>query len=174
MMWSLAAEGPNGWFFPSDIKEFWWGTAAFLVVLALMVWKLLPVVQSAMTARSERIRDEIAAAEKARNDAEANLADLRTKLDDADAESARIVRDAGTQAERIKADLISRAEAEVVDARAKAELEVHASHDQATADIQAAVAAQAVEAAEQVVSAELDQSTHDQLIDRYIEQVRSS
>ena len=170
----LAAEGPNGWFIPADPKEFWWGSAAFLIVVGLMAWKLLPLVRTAMADRSDRIRNDLAAAEKARHDAEAELAELRTKLDDADTESARIVRDAGAQAERIKADLISRAEAEVADARAKAELEVHASHDQATHDIQAAVAAQAVEAAEQVVAAELDQSTHDQLIDSYIEQVRSS
>ncbi len=158
MIATFAAEGPNGWFFPSDIKEFWWGTAAFLVVLALMAWKLLPVARKAMTVRSDRIRSELAAAERARVDAEAELAALRTKLADADTESARIVSDAGTQAERIKADLISRAEVEVADARAKATLEVAASRDQVTHDIQAAVAAQAADAAERVVVAELDQA----------------
>ena len=170
----FAAEGPNGWFIPSDIKEFWWGTAAFLVVLALMVWKLLPVVRKAMADRSDRIRDELAAAEQERLDAEADLSSLRSRLADADAERERIVSQAGEQAERIKADLISRAEAEAADARAKAELEVAASHGQATADIQAAVATQAIDAAESVVAAELDAATHDQLIDSYIQQVRST
>ena len=170
----FAAEGPNGWFIPSDIKEFWWATAAFLVVLALMVWKLLPIVRKAMAERSDRIRDELAAAEQERLDAEADLSSLRSRLADADAERERIVSQAGEQAGRIRADLISRAEAEAADARAKAEIEVAASHDQATADIQAAVAAQAIDAAESVVSAELDAATHDQLIDSYIQQVRST
>jgi F-type H+-transporting ATPase subunit b len=170
----FAAEGPNGWFFPSDIKEFWWATAAFLVVLALMLWKLLPVVRSAMAARSDRIRDELAAAEQARHDAEAELAALRAKLADADTESARIVSEAGDHAARIRADLVARAEVEAAEARTKAEIEVAASRDQVTADIHTAVAAQAIEAAEKVVAAELDEATHGQLIDRYIEQVRST
>lgn len=170
----FAAEGPNGWFIPADPKEFWWGSAAFLVVIALMAWKLLPAVRSAMTGRSERIRDELAAAEQARIEAEAELVALRDRLADADSERERIVREAGEQAGRIRTDLIRRAEAEVAEARAKAEIEVVASRDQAAADIQAAVAAQAVEAAERVVKAELDQTTHEQLIDRYIQQVRSS
>jgi len=170
----LAAEGPNGWFLPADPKEFWWATAAFLVVFALMVWKLLPVIRKAMSDRSDRIRGELAAAEQERLDAEAELSSLRSRLADADAERERIVGQAGEQAERIKADLISRAEAEATDARAKAEIEVAASRDQTTADIQAAVAAQAIDAAERVVTAELDSTTHDQLIDSYIQQVRST
>lgn len=170
----FAAEGPNGWFIPADPKEFWWGGAAFLVVIALMAWKLLPAVRSAMTGRSERIRDELAAAEQARIEAEADLAALRNRLADADTERERIVREAGEQAARIRTDLIRRAEAEVAAARAKAEIEVVASRDQAAADIQAAVAAQAVDAAERVVKAELDQATHDELIERYIQQVRST
>ncbi len=170
----FAAEGPNGWFIPADPKEFYWGGAAFLIVVALMAWKLLPVVRKAMADRSDRIRDELASAEQARLDAEADLASLRSQLADADSERERIVSQAGEQAERIKADLIARAEAEAAEARAKAEIEVAASHDQTTADIQAAVAAQAVEAAESVVAAELDSATHDQLIDSYIQQVRST
>ena len=170
----FAAEGPNGWFIPADPKEFYWGSAAFLIVVALMAWKLLPVVRKAMSDRSERIRGELASAEQERLDAEADLASLRSQLADADSERERIVRQAGEQAERIKADLISRAEAEAADARAKAEIEVAASRDQTTADIQAAVAAQAIDAAESVVAAELDAATHDQLIDSYIQQVRSS
>ena len=48
-----------------------------------------------------------------------------------------------------------------------------ASKGQASADIQAEVAAQAAAAAESVVNSNLDQATHAELIDRYIEQVNS-
>ena len=170
----FAAEGPNGFWIPGDTREFWWGSAAFLVVVALMVWKLLPLVRKAMSDRSDRIRDDLVAAERARVDAEAELASLRTRLSDADTESARIVEEARGHAETIKADLLARADAEAVDAREKAQVEIAASRGQATADLQTAIASQAADAAESVVSASLDRTTHDDLIDRYIEQVRTS
>ena len=170
----LAAEGPNYRFIPADIKEFWWSAAAFTIVMVLAVWKLLPVIKTAMSDRSDRIREEIVQAERAKVEAESELSSLRSKLGDADAEAARIRAEAETTAETVKADLIARADADAADARAKADLEVSASTGQASADIQAAVAAQAAAAAESVVAANLDQATHASLIDRYIEQVGQS
>jgi len=174
MIHLIAAEGPNGRFLPSDIKEFWWSAAAFAVVLSLIIWKLLPVITKAMADRSNTIRDGLVEAERARVDAESELSALRTKLGDADAEASRIVVQAGEQASSVKADLIARADSDAVAAREKAVVEVSASTGQASADIQTAVAAQAAMAAEAVVTANLDQATHADLIDRYIEQVSGS
>jgi len=170
----LAAEGPNGRFIPSDVKEFWWSTAAFLVVLSLILWKLLPVIKKGMADRSDRIRAELVEAERARVEAEAELSTLKTKLGDAGAESQRIISNAHEQAATMKAELIARADGEASDARAKAEAEISTSQGQVTSDIQAAVAAQAAEAAESVVRANLDSSTHTDLIDRYIQEVSTS
>lgn len=170
----LAAEGPNGRFLPADIKEFWWSAAAFTIVVLLMAWKLLPVFKKGMADRSAAIRDGLVDAERARVDAEAELSALRTKLGDADAEAARIVAEAQEQAGTVKADLIARADADAVTARERATAELSATTGQASADIQSAVAAQAAAAAESVVTANLDQSTHADLIDRYIEQVSGS
>lgn len=166
--------GPNGWFLPSDMKEFWWSTAAFLVVFSLLIWKLLPALKKAMAARSDRIRDELVEAERGRVDAEAELSSVRAKLGDADAEADRIIAEAKDQAETVKSDLISRADADAADVRTKAEIEMAASTGQAAADIQAAVASQAATATEAVVTSNLDQATHADLIDRYIEQVSAS
>ncbi len=174
MIHLLAAEGPNGRFLPSDIKEFWWSAAAFLVVFSLIVWKLLPLIKKAMADRSNTIREGLDEAERTRIEAEAELTSLRTKLGDADAEASRIRDEARETAGSVKADLIARADADAVTAREKAEIEVSASTGQASADIQAAIAAQAADAAESVVNANLDQATHADLIDRYIEQVSGS
>ena len=78
MLQLLAAEGPNGRFLPSDIKEFWWSTAAFCVVVALILWKLLPVIKAGLSGRSERIQEEIVASERARVEAESELCLLYT------------------------------------------------------------------------------------------------
>lgn len=174
MIHLIAAEGPNGRFLPSDIKEFWWSAAAFLVVFTLIVWKLVPLIRQAMADRSAAIRDGLDEAERTRLEAEAELNALRVKLGDADAEASRIIEGAREAADSVKADLIARADADAVAAREKASIEVSASTGQASADIQAAIAAQAADAAESVVNANLDQATHADLIDRYIEQVSGS
>ena len=170
----LAAEGPNGRFFPADILEFAWSAAAFGVVFLALIVKVLPLMKKGLAARSERIRDELVEAERARVDAEAELSALRSKLGSADAEQQRITAEAQETAAKVKADLISRADADAVDAKGKATAELSASTGQAAADIQAAAAAQAAAATESVVNANLDQGTHAELIDRYIEQVNAS
>jgi len=170
----LAAEGPNYRFLPADMREFWWAASAFLVIFLLLVWKLLPTIKAAMSARSDRIREEIVDAERAKVEAESELSMLRSKLGDSDAEAARIREDAEKTAETVKADLIARADAEATDITAKANVEMSASAGQATADIQSAVAAQAATVAESVVHANLDDATHASLIDSYIEQVGQS
>lgn len=174
MMHILAAEGPNGMFLPSDIKEFWWSSAAFTVVMVLAAWKLLPVIKQGLSGRSERIQDEIVASERAKVEAESELSALRSKLGDADAEAQRITEEARVTAESVKADLIARADADAVEMRAKANVEIAASSGAASADIQAVIAEQATRATESVVTANLDDQTHADLIDRYIEQVSGS
>ena len=170
----FAAEGPNGVWLPADVKEFYWSAAAFLIVFVLLVRRVGPMIREGLSARSDRIRDELVKAERARVDAEAELSALRSKLGDADAEAARIKSEAADTAESVKADLMARADADAVDAKEKANVELSASSGQATADIQAAVAAQAAAATESVVMSNLDQATHADLIDRYIEQVSAS
>lgn len=174
MIHLIAAEGPNGRFLPADIKEFWWSAAAFAIVVSLLIWKLSPVIKKAMADRSNAIRDGLVEAERGRVDAEAELSSLRSKLGDAEAEAARILEEAEVQARAVKADLIARADQDAVTARERASIEVSASTGQASADIQAAIAAQAATAAESIVNANLDQATHADLIDRYIEQVSGS
>ena len=170
----FAAEGPNGRFLPADILEFAWSAAAFGVVFLALIVKVLPLMKKGLAARSERIRDELVEAERARVDAEAELSALRSKLGSAEAEQERITSEARDTAEQVKADLIARADADAVDAKGKANAELSASTGQASADIQAAAAAQAAAATESVVSANLDQATQSDLIDRYIEQVNAT
>lgn len=170
-MFVFAAEEPNGWLLPGDINEVYWGTAAFLVVLALFLWKGLPVVKKAMVGRSERIAAEIAAAEEVRTSAESELTTLRQSLGNADAEAESILAEARTRAETIKADLMRRADEEVEASKVRAGIEIEAQRQQALADLRAEIASQASIATEAVVTDQLDADRQRRLIDSYIDQV---
>ena len=44
----FAAEGPNGNWIPGDPNEFYWGSVAFLIILAVFIMKGLPAIKAAM------------------------------------------------------------------------------------------------------------------------------
>ncbi len=167
----LASEKPNGYFLPGSIDEFWWGTIAFTLLLAVFVWKGLPALSRLMKARTEAIRAEIEAAEAARAEAEAELEEVRRRLSDAAAESERIVAEARERAARLEADLLERARAEIAETKERARIEIEASKAQALADLRAEIAAQAARAADAVVRANLDDSAQHDLIADYIASV---
>lgn len=168
---TLAAEGPNGQFFPSDIKEFYFGGAAFLVVFGVIVWKLFPIISKALADRGERIAAELAAAEQAQAEADAEVAAMKAQLGNAEADGRKLVEDARAQAEKVKAEGIARADADAAALRERASSDAEGMRAQVAADIQAEVSARALEAAEKVAMANLDDATQTQLIEQYIDQV---
>ena len=174
MIGIFAAEGPNGNWIPGDPNEFYWGTAAFLIIVAVFVVKGLPAIKAAMAANTAKVEGELAAAEQAKADAEAELDELTSSLGDAGAEAEAIVAEARDQATRLEADLIARAESDVAEAKERAAIEVAAQRDQALADLRAAVAEQARTAADAVVRNNLDDTTQSALIDDYISSVGAS
>jgi F-type H+-transporting ATPase subunit b len=174
MMHLLAADGPNGRWIPSDVNEFYWGAAAFTVIVVLFIWKGLPAIRQMFADQTASVETELADAAKAKADAEAELASLQASLGDADAESAAILEDARAQATKLEADLVAKAEADIEDAKQRSMLEIAAQREQALADIRVAVAEQARIAADAVVRNNLDDSTQSALIDDYISAVASS
>jgi F-type H+-transporting ATPase subunit b len=153
-------------------NEIIWGGLSFLVLLAAM-WKWgVPAIKKGMETRTERIRSDLAAAEEARQSAEAAQADVEAQLRNARAEAATIIDQAREQADVVRADLQRRAEADIAELRTRAEAEVAAARAAAQDDVRREVAALAIGAAEVVVGKELENSAAQvQLIEDYINQV---
>ena len=170
----LAAETPNGRWIPSDVNEFYWGAAAFTVIVVLFIWKGLPAVRQMFADQTASVESELAAAAAAKADAEAELASLQASLGDADAEAAAILEDARTQATKLEADLVAKAESDIAEAKERSRLEIAAQREQALADLRIAVAEQARTAADAVVRSNLDDATQSSLIDDYISAVAGS
>jgi F-type H+-transporting ATPase subunit b len=167
----IAAEGPNGPILPADINEVWWSSAAFLLVVAGLVWKAGPPARNAWNRWIDRIRDEVEGAESERAAAEAELAEVRARVADADAERERIRADALATAEAVKAQLRQRAEEEAAAIRARGEADIRAMREQAEADLRSEIGGLALGAAEQVVVRSLDERTQRELVEAYIARV---
>jgi F-type H+-transporting ATPase subunit b len=154
-------------------NEWIWGIISFVVLAALLMKFAIPAMQKGMAARSERIRSDLGAAEKAKADAETMLADYRAQLADARNEANRLIEEARKSADALRADLQVRAQADIAEIRAKAAADVEAAKTSAIADLRAEVASLAIGAAETIVQKNLDRDTQMQLVENYIRQVGS-
>ena len=164
----IAAEGPNGRFVPSDPKEMYWAIAAFAIIFALFWRKGVPAIKDALTKGQEAAVADATAAEAAIAAGKAKIAEATAQLGDANAESERIMAEANEAAQQLRVDSANRTQQLVNDMWAKAQTDVASMKEQASADIQAEVAAQAIGAAEQVVHNSLDDASHAALVDSYI------
>jgi F-type H+-transporting ATPase subunit b len=154
-----------------ETNEIIWGAVGFFVVF-FFVWRLgLPAIKKGMDARTERIRNDLDAAEAQRTEADTILADYRAQLADARNESARIIEEARQQADSLKREQETRLQTELTEMRQRAMSDIETAKASAIADLRGEVAQLAVGAAEVVVKRNLDQQSQVQLIEDYINQV---
>ncbi len=157
--------------FYGDKNELYWGTAAFLILFALFIWKGVPLVKKAAAKRIQRITDEIAVAENGRAAAERELTTLKANLGNASVDAEAIIAEAHTRADVVKADLTARAAADVDASTQRARIEIEASKHQAFADLQAEVATMTLTATHAVVQENLTSDVQSDLIEQFITQL---
>jgi len=148
-----------------ELKELTWGGSAFAVVLGMVIWKGHPIAKKALNDRTQKIADAINAAEAMRSAAEAAVADLQTKLGNAESEAARIIAEAHTQSGALKTQLHEQSVAEIAEYRTRTASELAAAKDRVIADLNAEITALTVSLAEKVVRRTLDASTQNALVD---------
>lgn len=164
----------NGFLLAGDLKEVYWGSAAFFVLLGLILWKGLGPIKAMMAGRTARIEAELNEAKAEREAAEAALTQSTSDLPDLAQEEARLRREAEETATRLKADLIGKAEAEADAIRERGKADVANRKRQARADLSAEIASATRRSAEAVVVESLTDQSQIDLIEKYINEVGQS
>lgn len=130
-------------------------------------------LNAALDKRGDRIKSELAEAERLRAEAEAVLASFGKRLEEAEAEAAAVVKQAQADAESLAGDAAERL-AEFIKRRTKqAEEKIAAAETQATADVRAAAADAATKAAAIVLQGEARGSFGDELVTKSIDDLKS-
>ncbi len=149
------------------------GAIAFGILFFFM-WKwILPRVNTLLEERRQKIQGEIERAEQTRGEADHILEEYRQQLAGAREESGRIIEEARKTADQLRKDLLGKAEEEAQGVVARAQDEIRAERDRVFQELRAQVAEIAVDLAGRVVGESLDASSHERLIDRYIDEVSS-
>jgi F-type H+-transporting ATPase subunit b len=154
-----------------EVNEILWGIVGFVVVFFFVAKFGLPQIKGTMNARTEKIRGDIQAAEDQREEAESLLAEYRAQLNDARAESGRIIEEARQAADQVKRDQEARLQTELAELRERAVSDIESAKTQAMSDLRSEVAQLAIGAAETIVGRNLDQATQTRLVDDYIDQI---
>jgi F-type H+-transporting ATPase subunit b len=163
---------------PADLYPHWEellvGALAFAILFFFM-WKwVLPRVNALLEERRHKIQGDLERAEQTRGEADQLLADYRAQLANAREEANRIIEEARKSADQLRKDLQGKAEQEAQATVARAQEEIRAERDRVLQELSTQVGQIALELAGRVVGRSLDESTHRQLVDEYIELVGSS
>jgi F-type H+-transporting ATPase subunit b len=121
-------------------SQFFW----VLLVLGLIYFgigkAMLPKIQSTVDAREKRIADDIAAAERARVEADKTEADYRERMDESRAEANRLGAKAKADAARSTEQRVAKADAEIGAKLAQAEARIRDSRVAAVKEIESIAA----------------------------------
>jgi F-type H+-transporting ATPase subunit b len=150
------------------------GAIAFAVLFVFMWRWVLPRVSKLLDERRQKIQGELERAEATGREAEAELARYREQLANAREEANRIIEEGRKTAEQLRTDLQAKAEQEAGATVARATEQIRAERDRVLRELSAQVGQIAVELAGRVVQKELDKTTHQKLVDEFIEQVSGS
>jgi F-type H+-transporting ATPase subunit b len=147
--------------------EFWVVLAVLIFVIG--VWKpARRAILGGLDARATRIRDELDAAQRLREEAERALAAYQQQQRQAAAEAEAILAHARDEAERVAAQAAHNLEETLARRRRLAEERIAQEEAKAIAEIRAVTVDVAISAARQVIVAELDERRGAALIDAAI------
>jgi F-type H+-transporting ATPase subunit b len=155
-------------------NEIVWGAISFVLLFGVLGKFAYPAIRTSIEARTEKIRNSLDDAEKAKTDAESVLAEYNRQLADARAESARIIEEARQSADKLRQDLKKQAEAEVAEIKQRAQDDIAAQVERAMGDLRARVADMTIELTEKVVERNLDRETNLALIERFIDEAENA
>jgi F-type H+-transporting ATPase subunit b len=182
-MFVAAEEGPhrddNGqivthhWLLP-ETEELIWGTAASIIIFALL-WKFAwPAIKNGLAARTARIQAELDSSAEAFADATAEAERIRTAKGDIDAERQRLFAEADETAAAVLSEGRRRLEEELAALEARAEADLALVGTRAGDEMRAEIARVASDAMERIVGGGLDDTMHQALIENFIAKVGQS
>ncbi len=146
--------------------EFWVGIA-LLIFLAIMVWLKVPgMVAKALDAQADKIRGELAEAERLRKEAEELLASIRVRREAAEKQAAELVANAEIEARQLEAEAHARLDEQIKRRGEIAKAKIAQAEGQAAADVKAAAAELAIQAATILLARRAEAMTTDPLVDQ--------
>ncbi len=165
---AAAAAEEHSLLLPS-LPDLIWGTLAFVVILVVVIWKVIPRLNAALDARRDAIEGGIKRAEEAQAGAQEALDQYNAQLAEARAEAGRIREQARVDGAAILVELKEQASAEAARITANAQVQIEAERTAAVASLRTEVGALALDLASAVIGEALnDDKKSTAIVDRFL------
>jgi len=173
---ALASDGGGGGgaLIQPQVGTIFWTVITFICLAFLLgrfAWKPL---MGALDEREKSIQESIDQARQDRETAEGLLTEHRALLDQARRERAEALAAGQRDAERLKAEILDEARGQREKLLTQTEAQVAASLRQARAELRAVAADLAVQAAEKLLTKNLDDPTQRKLVEDYLADLEAS
>ena len=142
----------------------------FLILLGILYLFAYKPILRAMDQRSDRIRESLEAADRAREEASRSQEDTQKQINEARAEGQRVIEQAREVAERYRSEEMDKARLQAEDFVTRAREDLQRERDAAIQEVRGHFADLAITAAERVIERSLDRNAHGELIARVLEQ----
>ena len=142
----------------------------FLILLGILYLFAYKPILRIMDQRSERIRESLEAADKAREEAASSQQDTQRQLNEARMEGQRLIEQAREMAERYRTEEKEKARQEAEAFILRAREDIQRERDAAVQEVRAHFADLAISAAEKVIERSLDRDAHGELIAGVLEE----
>lgn len=143
--------------------------ANLLLLFFILKMILFKPIQKIFAERAEQVDTLYSQANNAKDKAEADRVLYAQKLEQADMEAAQILRTATQKADLVSEEIVAEANKKAALAMEKADAEIAQSRKKAINEIKDEISAISVEIAEQIVSREINEKDHKELIDSFID-----
>lgn len=151
-----------------------WVAVAFVMFWGILFYYGVPgKVMSQLDSRGKRIANELAEAQRLREEAEKLLKEFEAKRAAAEREAAEIVSAAKDEAERMAAEAQAKMADFVKRRTASAEAKIAQAEAQASAEVRAAAVDAAIKASERVLREEITGATAASLVSQSLKDVRA-
>jgi F-type H+-transporting ATPase subunit b len=151
-----------------------WVAIGLAVLIGALVWAGVPgMAMKALDARGIRIQAELDEALRLREEAEALLASIKHRREEAEAQAVEMIANAEAEAHRLAAEAKIKLEETIKRRQEMAERKIAIAEAQAAADVKAAAADLAAQLAEGVLVARLQGLKTDPLIDQAVSGIGS-
>jgi len=156
-------------FFAPNIANFVWGLAAFVVFVLILFKAGVSRILVAVDARDKKISGELAEAELTFKRSKALQAELEQKMRDAEGRISALMAEAKRESELHKSQMVEQGRSEIDTIRQRSLGEIEAARHAAIVHLRTEVAEIAVLVADKIVRGRMDESKHEELVQKAIE-----
>ncbi len=140
----------------------------YVVLLILLGALAYRPLLNALDSRVDSIRESLAAADRAREEAATSRSAIEEELNEARREGQRLVEQAREAAERFREDEMERARQSAEEFSERARADIARERDAAVNEVRAAFGDLAISAAERIIRRSVDRQAHQELIDQVL------